>query len=111
MILLLAGMSLASPFAGAQQTSAGVPVEKPVHGFLSVNIGDHRTLRYRCAGHGTPTVLIEQGMTISVETTFSWNEPVGWAVIFPKIARVTRICVYDRAGLDRSSKLSAPAIA
>jgi pimeloyl-ACP methyl ester carboxylesterase len=96
-------------FAHAQQTSAGVPVEKPVPGFLSAHIGDHRTLRYRCAGRGTPTVLVEQGMAISVETIFSWKDPVGWAVIFPNISRVTRICVYDRAGLGRSSKLTRPA--
>jgi pimeloyl-ACP methyl ester carboxylesterase len=107
--LLLAGIALAGHFTAAQQTSAGVPVDQPVPGFLSVNIGDQRTLRYRCAGRGSPTVLIEQGMAISVETIFSWKEPVGWAVILPKIARVTRICVYDRAGLGRSSKLDAPA--
>src|SRR5689334_14167833 len=108
---LLAGMALVGHghFALAQQTSAGVPVEKPVPGFLSVNIAGHRTLRYRCAGRGTPTVLVEQGMAISVETTFSWKEPVGWAAIFPQISRVTRICVYDRAGLGRSSKLTSPA--
>lgn len=34
-------------FAHAQQTLAGLPVEKPVPGFLTANIGDHRTLRYR----------------------------------------------------------------
>ena len=106
---LLVGVALVGHFAHAQQTLAGLPVEKPVPGFLTANIGDHRTLRYRCAGHGTPTVLVEQGMAISVETTFSWKAPVGWAVIFPRISRVTRICVYDRAGLGRSSKLTAPA--
>jgi pimeloyl-ACP methyl ester carboxylesterase len=66
-------------------------------------------LRYRCAGSGTPTVLVEQGMAISMETTFSWSKPAGWAVILPNIASVTRICVYDRAGLGLSSKMAAPA--
>jgi len=106
---LLAGAAVVVCSAHAQQTLAGVPVEKPVPGFLSADIGDHRTLRYKCAGRGTPTVLVEQGMAISVETTFSWKTPVGWAVIFPRISRVTRICVYDRAGLGLSSKLTAPA--
>lgn len=106
---LLAVTALVGAFARAQQTSAGVPVEKPVPGFRSASIGNDRTLRYKCAGRGTPTVLVEQGMAISVETAFSWKEPVGWAVIFPKISRVTRICVYDRAGLGRSSKLTLPA--
>jgi pimeloyl-ACP methyl ester carboxylesterase len=106
--VVLAGLALLGHLAHAQQTLAGVPVEKPVPGFLTADIGNHRTLRYRCAGLGSPTVLVEQGMGISVETTFSWKEPVGWAVIFPTISRVTRICVYDRAGLGRSTQLTAP---
>jgi hypothetical protein len=71
---VLAGLAFWGHFAHAQQTLAGVPVEKPVPGFLTANISNHRTLRYRCAGRGTPTVLVEQGMGISVETTFSWKE-------------------------------------
>lgn len=66
-------------------------------------------MRYRCAGNGTPAVVVEQGMAISMETTFSWSKPVGWAVILPIIAPVTRICVYDRSGLGLSSRMDAPA--
>jgi pimeloyl-ACP methyl ester carboxylesterase len=94
--------------ARAQQTLAGAPVSKPTPGFASADIGG-RLLRYRCAGNGTPTVVVEQGMAISMETIFSWSPPVGWAAILPWIAPVTRMCVYDRAGLGLSSKMSAPA--
>jgi len=50
---------------------AGIPVDRPVPGFHDAHISHERTLRYKCAGHGAPTVVIEQGMGISVETVFS----------------------------------------
>jgi pimeloyl-ACP methyl ester carboxylesterase len=62
------------------------------------------TIRYYCQGVGRPTVIIEQGGGISVEAVFSWKQPVGWAALAPKIASLTRICVYDRVGLGHSSK-------
>jgi pimeloyl-ACP methyl ester carboxylesterase len=77
--------------------------------FHDGHIAPDRILRYACAGHGAPTVLVEQGLGISLEEVFARQPPVGWAVIFPKVAAVTRVCVYDRAGLGRSSKLAAPA--
>jgi len=70
-------------------------------GFASVDIGG-RSLRYQCFGEGTPTVLIEPGGGVSLETVFSWDKPIGWAVIVPQISKLTRVCVYDRAGLGRS---------
>jgi pimeloyl-ACP methyl ester carboxylesterase len=105
--LLLSALGLIGPFVQAQQMSAGIPSDRPTPGFLSADIGG-RNLRYMCAGSGTPTVLVEQGMGVSVETVFSWDKPVGWAAIFPQITKVTRMCVYDRAGLGRSAKVSAP---
>ena len=101
---LLAAFTMAAAYAQV----AGVPVEKPVAGFHDARLGRGRTLRYKCAGHGSPTVIIQQGMGISVETVFSWDKPVGWAAILPRIAAVTQVCVYDRAGLGLSSKLEAP---
>lgn len=105
---LLAVLLQSPSLAYGQQTLAGAPVSTPTRGFRSADIGG-RTLRYLCAGTGSPTVVVEQGMAISMETTFSWKEPVGWAVIFPRIAAVTHVCVYDRAGLGTSTRLSAPA--
>jgi pimeloyl-ACP methyl ester carboxylesterase len=76
-------------------------------GFQTADIGD-KELRYRCEGQGTPAVIVEQGGGISLETVFSWKSPVGWAVIVPKLAKETTVCVYDRAGLGRSSKVTSP---
>jgi pimeloyl-ACP methyl ester carboxylesterase len=99
---------LVSPwFARAQQFDPSAPSAKPVPGFRDADIGD-RTLRYRCAGDGTPTVIVEPGGGTSLETVFSWNREIGWAVIVPTIAKTTRICVYDRAGLGRSTKAPLP---
>lgn len=63
-----------------------------------VDVGGHR-LHLRCAGSGTPTVLLESGLG---ETGAYW----GW--ISPAVARDTRVCVYDRAGRGWSDPVSVP---
>jgi pimeloyl-ACP methyl ester carboxylesterase len=103
---LLAGV-LAAVQAGAAQLDASAPSAEPVPGFASVNIGG-RNLRYRCSGEGTPTVLIEPGGGVSLETVFSWGKPIGWAGIVPQISKLTRVCIYDRAGLGRSDPAPLP---
>jgi pimeloyl-ACP methyl ester carboxylesterase len=106
---LLAVVSMFGARGLCHAQTAGVPVERPTRGFMSVTVGPGRVFRYRCAGRGRPTVVVEQGMGISVETVFSWEKRVGWAVIFPQVAKVTQVCVYDRAGLGRSTPLNSPA--
>jgi pimeloyl-ACP methyl ester carboxylesterase len=106
-LLLVAGVLTCSHTGAAQPLDAGAPSAEPVPGFASVDIGG-RSLRYRCAGEGTPTVLIEPGGGVSLETVFSWGKPIGWAVIVPQISRITRVCVYDRAGLGRSDPAPLP---
>ncbi|HET9447454.1 MAG TPA: alpha/beta fold hydrolase, partial [Steroidobacteraceae bacterium] len=104
----LAAAALATFQAGAaQQFDVSAPSAKPVRGFASVDIGG-RSLRYKCFGRGAPTVLIEPGGGVSLETVFSLERPIGWAVIVPQIARLTRVCVYDRAGLGRSDPAPVP---
>jgi len=54
-----------------------------------VDIGG-RALHISCAGQGTPTVvLIAGGGAYSID----------WALVQPAIAKQTRVCAYDRAGL------------
>ena len=54
-----------------------------------VNVGGYRLHLY-CMGSGEPAVIIESGM----------GEPgISWAHIQPEVARFTRVCDYDRAGL------------
>jgi pimeloyl-ACP methyl ester carboxylesterase len=105
--VLFAHAALFCTLAYSQQLDPSAPSEKPVAGFRSVDIGG-RSLRYMCTGEGRPTVIIEPGGGTSLETVFSWNLPVGWQPIFGKVATVTRVCAYDRAGLGRSDPAPGP---
>ncbi len=60
-------------------------------------VGDHR-LHYRCDGDGTPAVILEAGIAASSLT---------WSRVQPAIARDTRVCSYDRAGLAWSEGASS----
>jgi len=42
-----------------------------------------------CIGTGSPTVVIESGLG---------DDWIGWQLVQPGLARVTRVCSYDRAG-------------
>jgi pimeloyl-ACP methyl ester carboxylesterase len=57
-----------------------------------VDVGGHE-LRIKCRGQGAPTVVLESGLGDTLDT---WDEVV------PEIAKVTRVCAYDRGGLGRS---------
>jgi pimeloyl-ACP methyl ester carboxylesterase len=55
-----------------------------------------RSIRLACQGAGSPVVVIDAGMgTAPVE------DP-GWRGIAARVAPVTRVCLYDRAGLGGS---------
>jgi pimeloyl-ACP methyl ester carboxylesterase len=53
-------------------------------------------LHVRCEGTGSPAVLLEAGAGAPGDS--EW----GYATVFPAVARFTRVCVYDRAGLGAS---------
>jgi pimeloyl-ACP methyl ester carboxylesterase len=57
-----------------------------------VDAGGHQ-LHIYCTGQGSPVVVLEAG-------TGSMSAAWGW--VQPEIARVTRVCSYDRAGLGWS---------
>jgi pimeloyl-ACP methyl ester carboxylesterase len=67
-------------------------------------VGRHR-LHYRCEGSGAPAVILEAGIAAS---------SLSWSRVQPVIARSTRVCSYDRAGLAwseaASSARSTPAL-
>ena len=106
--VLFSGIATA---AFAQQLDAAAPSPEPMPGFRDGNAGA-RKLRYLCTGEGAPTVLIEAGGATSFETLYSWVQThgfrPGWLIVIPEIEKVTRVCVYDRAGLGRSGKAPSP---
>jgi pimeloyl-ACP methyl ester carboxylesterase len=104
---LLASAVAITKVGAAQPFDVGAPAAEPTPGFASIDIGG-RSLRYKCFGEGAPTVLIEPGGGVSLETVFSLDQPIGWAVIVPQISKLTRVCVYDRAGLGRSDPAPMP---
>lgn len=63
-----------------------------------VDVGGYR-LHIHCTGVGTPTVVIESGWG---DSSSSW----GW--VQPEIAKNTRVCTYDRAGMGWSEMSSEP---
>lgn len=119
----MAAMRMSTTFAAAiffcaatttalsQQLNAAAPSAQPVPGFLDGDAGA-RKLRYRCTGEGAPTVLIETGGDTSFETLTSWEKEhgfrPGWLIVVADIEKVTRVCVYDRAGVGRSGKARQP---
>jgi pimeloyl-ACP methyl ester carboxylesterase len=57
-----------------------------------VDVGGHR-LHAVCTGRGTPTVVLEAGL---------WGSSADWSLVQPEVARLTRVCSYDRAGMGYS---------
>lgn len=67
-----------------------------------VDVGGRRLLVH-CTGPdappGAPTVLLEAGLT-------DWS--VAWSLVAPRVAKRTRVCSYDRAGLGDSDPDGSP---
>jgi pimeloyl-ACP methyl ester carboxylesterase len=57
-----------------------------------VDVGGHQ-LHIYCIGNGSPTVVLEAGAA---------GMSAAWGWVQPAIAKVTRVCSYDRAGLGWS---------
>jgi pimeloyl-ACP methyl ester carboxylesterase len=54
---------------------------------------DGNFLYLLCTGHGSPTVILETGLG---------GDHTSWSMVQPVLARTTRVCSYDRAGLGLS---------
>ena len=75
--------------------AAGV---RPPGGF--VDAGAHR-LHVVVCGEGSPAVMLESGIAAS---------SLSWARVQPELARFTRTCAYDRAGLAWSESAPPPLV-
>jgi len=63
-----------------------------------VDIGGHR-LHLWCTGDGAPVVILDTGLG---------GSSVGWGFVQPDVARFTRVCSYDRAGMGYSDSGPSP---
>ena len=63
-----------------------------------VDIGGHR-LHLWCTGDGAPVVILDTGLG---------GSSAGWGFVQPQVARFTRVCSYDRAGMGYSDRGPSP---
>ena len=88
--LFLVGSSVrAEPQLRGAQTHK---IEKPD---TLVPITGGKTIHIKCMGTGSPTVILTAGLGGS---TADWRE------VLPEVARITRVCAWDRPGSGLSSK-------
>jgi pimeloyl-ACP methyl ester carboxylesterase len=78
------------PIASTTQTVAQQDNLSEFEG--KINVGGYE-MYLHCMGTETPTVVLEAGFDDVADT---------WALVQPKVARFTRTCAYDRAGLGQS---------
>ncbi len=95
LLLVIIGLPLAG--FSYQTVAAGKDLlDYPMSG-EQIDVGGYRLHLY-CEGTGSPTVILDALQPGTV---------ANWAWIQPEIARTTRVCAYDRAGLGWSD--AAPA--
>ena len=63
-----------------------------------VDIGGYR-LHFWCTGEGAPAVILDTGLG---------GSSADWGFVQPGVARFTRVCSYDRAGMGYSDSGPSP---
>ena len=99
---VVAGTLVLATFGAVYQTLATKSAQQkyPAPGQL-VDLGGYR-LHIYCMGEnkeGSPTVILEQG---------SGGISAAWVRVQPEIAKTTRVCAYDRAGMGWSDLSPEP---
>ena len=95
---VLSAMIAGSPLQ-AQAATASDPAAAYVGPHERIDIGGGRKLNLVCMGSGSPTVLFDSGLS-------DWS--VIWALVQPEVAKRTRACSYDRAGMGYSDPAQTP---
>lgn len=94
--LVVSGVASADPLAL-------VPVEQVskeyTHAHQLVDVGGGRKLNLVCMGQGEPTVVFDSG---------GFDPAFSWALVQPAVAKRTRACSYDRAGIGYSEPSTRP---
>jgi len=102
-LVALVGLIVVLGLVGAIYESAAETADMrayPPPGQL-VDVGGYR-LHINCTGTGSPTVVIESG----------WGDmSAAWGWVQPEVAKTTRVCTYDRAGMGWSEASPEPRVA
>ncbi|HEY2143655.1 MAG TPA: alpha/beta hydrolase [Candidatus Udaeobacter sp.] len=104
---------LAAPTpAGVSASTTPTPASGNFAGL--VEIGGGRKIFLECHGSGSPTVILESGYRNNAEI-WSAQLELGMKMVFPEVAKFTRVCAYDRPGtfldaghLGRSTPVAMP---
>jgi pimeloyl-ACP methyl ester carboxylesterase len=100
LLIGLCGLFIAAASAGATYQWIATRrdlAETPAPGRL-VDVGGHK-LHLWCTGAGNPAVILEAGLG---------GSSAGWGFVQPEVARFTRVCSYDRAGIGYSEPGPSP---
>jgi pimeloyl-ACP methyl ester carboxylesterase len=94
LVFWLASSAVLIATAGTFYQSFSVARDRRVHGMPGqLVVVENRKMHIDCSGQGTPPVILDSGLG---DISTSWRE------VQPQIARFTRVCSYDRAGLGYS---------
>ena len=99
-LIVLLAVIVALPLVGAVYQGVATLADRrayPPPGRL-VDIGGYRLHLY-CTGSGSPTVILDALFPGTVSN---------WAWVQPEVAKTTRVCAYDRAGLGWSDRGPQP---
>jgi pimeloyl-ACP methyl ester carboxylesterase len=97
-LLAAAGVSFCTGVAAAAAVFTQAQIAPYLHPQRLVDVNGHRMNIY-CTGHGAPAVILDAGAGY---TTWTWRK------VQPQIAKTTRVCSYDRAGMGFSDGAPLP---
>jgi pimeloyl-ACP methyl ester carboxylesterase len=96
MVVLFLGLMLLGAIYESRAEAADVRAYPPPG--QMIDVGGYR-LHLNCTGTSSPTVVIESG----------WGDmSASWGWVQPEVAKSTRVCTYDRAGMGWSEPSPDP---
>src|SRR4051794_25474200 len=90
---LILGVAVAAGCAGLATELRGARTDQIGRPGILARIAEGKTIHIKCMGTGSPTVILTAGLGDSE-----------WQKVQPQVARVTKVCFWDRYGSGFSSK-------
>jgi pimeloyl-ACP methyl ester carboxylesterase len=90
---LIVLMAVAAAYAGRATELRAAPTVRSEKPGILARIAEGKTIHLKCMGTGSPTVILTAGLGDSE-----------WQKVQPQVARVTKVCFWDRYGSGFSSK-------
>jgi len=92
LVALLTALAATTPVAAAPDTRP-LPDSILMNPGKMITVDGTRRINLSCMGHGSPTVLFDAG---------AGDSTLSWALVQGEVAKLTRACAYDRAGIGFS---------